>query len=160
QRHAAAHAREPNAVVIGPMSPPGEWPRPIWVRWEEHKLESQYQAMAEGLWQCSARQFYTGNASVPRDTFLAAGGFDTTFKRAEDVELGYRMHARGARFVFDRNAEVLHFASRTFKSWCRTPYQYGRYDVVMQRDKGQYTLDWATQEFHSRNGLNKILVYL
>jgi GT2 family glycosyltransferase len=160
EAHVMTHAAKANLVVTGPMSPPGDWPRPSWVRWEEQKLESQYRAMLEGQWECTARQFYTGNASVARDFFLAAGGFDTRFGRAEDVELGYRMHDLGARFVFNPRAEVLHFASRTFESWRRTPYQYGRYDVVMQRDKGQHTLEWAMSEFHSRNLLNRSLVKL
>lgn len=156
--HVATHAAEPNAVVIGPMSPPGEWSRPAWVRWEEEKLQEQYQAMLQGMWSCSARQFYTGNASLARARFLEAGGFDVAFLRAEDVELGYRLDAHGARFVFNAAADVLHFASRSFDSWCRSPYQYGRYDVVMQRDKGQPTLDQATREFHARHTLNRIML--
>jgi glycosyltransferase involved in cell wall biosynthesis len=37
--------------------------------------------------------FYTSNVSLPRAAFLAAGGFDETFRGAawEDVELAYRM---------------------------------------------------------------------
>jgi GT2 family glycosyltransferase len=156
--HVATHAAEPNAVVIGPMSAPRHWPRPIWVRWEEVQLDKQYRAMIAGDWGCTARQFYTGNASVARTHFLAAGGFDTSFQRAEDVELGYRLADRGARFIFNPEAEVLHFASRSFESWCRIPYQYGRYDVVMQRDKGQHTLDNAAREFHQRHPLNRALL--
>lgn len=157
-QHLASHAVQRDSVVIGPMSPPGDWPRSVWVRWEEEKLQSQYRAMLAGLWSCSARQFYTGNASLARSRFLEAGGFDTNFQRAEDVELGHRLHDRGARFVFNPAADVLHFASRSFEAWCRTPYQYGRYDVVMQRDKGQQTFTWATREFHDRNALSRALV--
>jgi glycosyltransferase involved in cell wall biosynthesis len=158
--HVATHAAEPNAVVIGPMSPPGDWSRPAWVRWEEEKLLEQYRALVEGVWACSGRQFYTGNASLTRARFLEAGGFDSTFLRAEDVELGYRLEALDARFVFNPRADVLHYAWRTFASWCRSPYQYGRYDVVMQRDKGQPTLDNATREFHGRHALNRIMLYV
>src|SRR5258708_4480758 len=59
--HVATHVSEGDAVVIGPMSPPCDWPRPIWVQWEENKLLSQYRAMIAGEWGCTARQFYTGN---------------------------------------------------------------------------------------------------
>jgi GT2 family glycosyltransferase len=156
--HVATHRSEAHAIVIGPMSPPVDWPRPIWVRWEEDKLQRQYRAMLDGQWPCTARQFYTGNASMARQRFLAAGGFDTSFKRAEDVELGYRLRDRGARFIFNHRADVRHYAWRTFESWCNTPYQYGRYDVTMQRDKGQPTLDWASSEFHSRHALNRLLL--
>ncbi|MDQ6671989.1 MAG: glycosyltransferase [Chloroflexota bacterium] len=158
QEHVDSHTSEPNAVVIGPMSPPAAWPRPIWVRWEEEQLQAQYRAMLAGVWSCTARQFYTGNASLARAQFIEAKGFDTSFQRAEDVELGYRLDENGARFIFNARADVLHYAWRSFDSWCRTPYQYGRYDVIMQRDKGRHTLDWASREFHGRKNINRALV--
>ena len=71
-----------------------------WIRWEEEMLEVQYQAMLSGEYPCTPRQFYTANASLSRDRFLEVGGFDGTFKRAEDVEMAYRMRDRGASFVF------------------------------------------------------------
>jgi GT2 family glycosyltransferase len=155
--HAAAHAADPDAVVIGPMLPPGNWRRPAWIRWEEAKLLAQYQDMLEGRYACTARQFYTGNASLARARFLEVGGFDVSFQRAEDVEFGYRMRDRGARFVFDPRAEVLHYPSRTFAGWCRTPYQYGRYDVIMHRDRGHEALPCALAEFRERHFLNRLL---
>jgi GT2 family glycosyltransferase len=159
--HVAAHQVHPNAVVIGPMSPPpDEWPRPAWVRWEEDLLQIQYQDMLAGKYPCGPRQFYTGNASLSRQQFLEAGGFDPRFKRAEDVELAYRLRDRGARFVFRPEAEVWHYASRSFESWCRTPYQYGRYDVAMYREKGHEALPCAFVEFHRRHVLTRQLVRL
>lgn len=158
--HVSTHASESRNVVIGPMSPPGNWPRPVWVRWEEEKLLSQYRAMRSGLWSCTARQFYTGNASLDRTRFLDAGGFDVRFQRAEDVDLAYRLEQRGARFTFSPRAEVLHYAWRSFKAWSRGAYQYGRYDVIMQRDKGHQTLDNATREFHDRRALNQVAVHV
>ncbi|MDQ3703086.1 MAG: glycosyltransferase [Chloroflexota bacterium] len=155
--HVATHESEPDAVVIGPMSPPYDMPRPAWIRWEEKQLLAQYESMIAGLWACTARQFYTGNASLPRDRFLRAGGFDAHFKRAEDVELAYRLHNAGARFIFNHRAVVLHYAARSFEAWCQTPYQYGRYDVVMERDKGHESLQQATREYHYRHPLSRLL---
>lgn len=156
--HVASHASAgPSAVVIGPMSPPVGWPRSAWVRWEEEKLQSQYDAMLAGEWSCTERQFYTANSSLSRALFAAAGGFDASFKRAEDVELGYRLRNMGARFVFNPAADVLHFASRTFTAWRRTPYQYGRYDVIMSREKGHEALPLALREFSGRHPLNRAL---
>jgi GT2 family glycosyltransferase len=156
--HLATHAAHGTyAVVIGPMSPPPEWARSPWVRWEEEKLQWQYDAMTDGEWEATARQFYTANSSLSRELFVATGGFDPIFKRAEDVELGYRLRNRGVRFVFVPAAEVLHYASRQFSAWCRTPYQYGRYDVIMTRDKGHEALDLALREFGRRHLLNRAL---
>jgi GT2 family glycosyltransferase len=158
--HALTHGSASDLVVIGPMSPPKNWHRPAWVRWEEDLLQIQYRDMMEGKYPCTPRQLYTANASMRRERFLAVGGFDTSFKRAEDVELGYRLRDAGARFIFNPHADVMHYASRTFAAWLRTPYLYGRYDVVMAHDKDQDTLLWATVEFHGRNPLTRALVRL
>jgi GT2 family glycosyltransferase len=158
--HAATHQAIPDAVVVGPMLPPRDWPRPVWVRWEEQKLRRQYDAMLSGRYPCTPRQFYTGNSSLTRARFFEAGGFDPGFKRAEDVELGYRLSRRGARFVFNPRAVVLHYPSRSFAAWCRTPYQYGRNDVRMERDKGHVALQVATREFQTRHPLNCLMTRL
>ncbi len=157
ERHAGRHRADPDAVVVGPMLPPSGWPRSVWVRWEEEKLARQYQAMRDGVYACTPRQFYSGNASVRRAHFLETGGFDPAFARAEDVELGYRLRDRRARFVFDPEAAVEHFASRSLAAWQRTPYQYGRYDVIMGRDKHYDTLENAAADFSRRHWLGRLL---
>jgi glycosyltransferase involved in cell wall biosynthesis len=156
-QHVRLHRAEPDCVVIGPMVAPGSWARPPWIRWEEEILDVQYRAMLNGEYECTPRQFYTGNASLARARFLAAGGFDSRFKRAEDVELAYRMRDQGARFVFRAEPLVYHYAERSFDAWCRTPYQYGRYDVLMDREKGHEALSCAAHEFHRRHVLTRLL---
>ena len=158
--HVAAHAAAPNTVVIGPMLPPRAWPRPAWIRWEEDKLLEQYSAMIAGAYACTPRQLFTANASLERRRLIEAGGFDPTFARAEDVELGYRLRDMGSQFAFEPNAAVTHYPRRTFASWRRTPYQYGRGDVAMHRDKGHQALGLAFWEFHRRHVLNRGLARL
>jgi glycosyltransferase involved in cell wall biosynthesis len=157
EAHLAAQGDADDLIVVGPMFPPTDWARSTWVRWEERQLQKQYDAMQRGIYSCTPRQFYTGNASVPRALLLQSGGFDAHFKRAEDVELAFRLWAMGARFHFEPAADVLHYASRTFASWMRTPYQYGRYDVVMGRDKGINTFELACSEFERRHALSQRL---
>jgi GT2 family glycosyltransferase len=157
EQHLRYHTDHCDVVVVGPMVPPEGWSRPAWIRWEEEMLEVQYRAMLAGDYPCTPRQFYTANASLSRARFLAAGGFDPTFKRAEDVELAYRMRDDGATFVFLPDAVVHHYASRTFAAWSRTPYQYGRYDVLMHRQKGHEALSCAVEEFHSRHILTRLV---
>jgi len=67
-----------------------------WVRWEQEMLMKQYKALLRKDWPATARQFYTGNASVRRSHIVAAGGFDEGFRRAEDVELAYRLDKRAS----------------------------------------------------------------
>jgi GT2 family glycosyltransferase len=152
--HLAAHRQEPGAVIIGPMkAPPGESQR-SWVRWEQEELDKQYEAMTEGRWRPTPRQFFTANASLARGPFHEAGGFDPAFKRAEDVELGYRLRKLGLRFLFRPEAVVIHRPVRGLRSWWRIPHQYGVYDVRMWRDKGvENMLTVLGREFQERHPL-------
>ena len=156
--HIRSHDAD-DVVVLGPMlSPPGFAMQP-WVHWEQAMLMKQYDDMQQGRWEPTARQFYTGNSSMRRHWLTESGGFDPGFRRAEDVELGYRLAGRGLRFVFNADAIGWHFAERSFSSWLDTPYQYGRNDVIFTRDKGQHwLLPTQLAEFGSRHPLIRALV--
>jgi glycosyltransferase involved in cell wall biosynthesis len=128
--HLKSHAAEPDVVVIGPLASLPHYGQP-WVAWEQAKVEAQYAAMARGDWPPSFRQFWTGNASVPRHHLLAAGGFDTSYLRAEDVELGMRLRDRGLSFRFNPAARGLHHAERSLASWEGVQSSYGRLEVAI-----------------------------
>ena len=155
----AAHLRrhsspDDDLVVIGPMLTPADYAISPWVQWEQDMLTKQYDAMRDGVYEATARQFYTGNASIARRQVVEAGGFDPTFRRAEDVELAYRLADRGVRFTFDPTAVVHHYAERSFASWLGAAYAYGRNDVVFGRDHGRvWLLEAITREFQDRNVL-------
>ncbi len=158
--HMRVHAEQSrDVVVLGPMLTPADFTMLPWVRWEQDRLAEQYEAMQLGKWQPTARQFYTGNASLARRHILALGGFDETFRRAEDVELAYRLAQRDIEFIFNPAAIGYHYAERSFRSWMETPYAYGRNDVIFTRDKEQtWLLPIIQREFRSRNPLIKVLV--
>jgi GT2 family glycosyltransferase len=124
-------------------------------------LVKQYEAMMAGEWEPTARQFYTGNSSLARRLIVESGGFDPAFRRAEDVELAYRIDEQGVRFVFNPQAVGHHYVERSFASWLATPYAYGRNDVIFTRQKGQ---DWlmptVLKEYETRHKLIKQLVKL
>lgn len=148
-------------VVIGPMLTPPDYNMSPWVRWEQDKLTEQYQAMLNGEWEATARQFYTGNISLRRCHLIQVGGFDPTFRRAEDVELAYRLMALGLRFLFNPQAIGYHYAKRSYKSWIATPYAYGRNDVIFTRVKGQvWLLPMIFQEYHLRHPFTRALAHL
>lgn len=128
REHVAMHEAEADLVVMGPLASLPHYRQP-WVAWEQAKLEDQYAAMARGDWEPTPRQFWTGNASVAREHVLAAGGFNPDFLRAEDVELGIRLHKRGLKFRFNPRARGLHHAERSLESWETAHKSYGRLEV-------------------------------
>jgi GT2 family glycosyltransferase len=158
--HLAAHGDATDLVVIGPLLPPPGY-GPPWIRCEGRTLQEQYRAMTAGEWKATYRQFYTGNASVLRGAVLAAGGFDETFRRAEDVELAFRLHNQGARFHFAADAHVEHLAQRSYRSWLDIGYRYGEADVRMGRDRRRNPLlETAGLEFYERHPITRRLVML
>jgi len=159
--HLATHARHrDDVIVLCPMLTPRDFKMASWVRLEQAMLEKQYADMSAGKWHATARQFYTGNTSLLRRHVVQAGGFDPSFRRAEDVELAYRLAARGLKFVFNAHAIGYHYADRSFKSWFDIPYTYGRNDVIFTRDKNQtWLLPTVFDEFRKRNPLIRALAH-
>ena len=142
-------------VVIGPMSTPRRLPISPWVQWEQDMLYKQYDAMDRGDYEATARQFYTGNASVARRHLEAVGGFDAAFRRAEDVELAYRLADRGLQFAFAPDAVVLHYAERSFDAWlqARLRLRPQRRDLRPRPRPARGCSTRSAAEFHERHRL-------
>jgi len=149
--HVAAHDGRADLVVLGAMEAHRAALTP-WAAWELHTIERCYDDMSAGAYAPTPRQFFTANASVRRERLMAAGGFNESMRRAEDVELAYRLEDAGCRFEFRRDLRVWHEPRRTFWQWLDTARQYGRYDVVMWRDLGrEHILRNVSEEYPSRN---------
>jgi GT2 family glycosyltransferase len=151
EEHVGHHQEQGDVVVIGPLLPAPAPSKP-WIRWESDTLQQQYRDMQAGAWPPSPRQFYTGNASVARRHVVAAGGFDTHFKRGEDVDLAFRLHRAGLKFVFEPRARGVHIARRSFGSWANAAREYGRAELAMGPVWGERGLvDVKVLEFQRRN---------
>lgn len=160
EEHARSHHESSrDVVVLGPLLTPEGFEMSPWVSWEQQMLMKQYRALLRGDWSATARQFYTGNASLRRSHILAAGGFDERFRRAEDVELAYRLANNGLEFTFNIDAAGMHFADRSYRAWLDAAYTYGRNDVIFARDRNQkWLLTTIRQEFLERHFLIRSLV--
>jgi glycosyltransferase involved in cell wall biosynthesis len=156
--HMRLQAGRSNLVVLGPMLNPPDFALSPWVAWEQAMLEKQYAAMRRGDWGATARQFYTGNTSLPRQALLSSGGFDERFRRAEDIELAYRLEQQQVEFTFTMAAVGYHYAERSFNSWLQIPYSYGRYEIVFSREGQAHLLGFVIKEFNGRNRLTRLVV--
>lgn len=70
-----------------------------------------------------ASTFWAGLGAVRRDAFLAAGGFDAErfhVPSVEDVELGLRLSAEGARIRLDPSVRGTHLKAWSFHDMVRT----------------------------------------
>lgn len=134
--HAEAHEHDRDLVVLGTMHP-HDAVRTPWIAWELKTLARQYDNMTRGVYEPTPRQFFTANASVRREHVVNAGMFDPAYRRAEDVELAFRLEALGLRFAFRPGIRVWHDPDRSLAAWKRVAHQYGEYDVRMWR-AGRY----------------------
>lgn len=148
--HLNAQADQEARVAIGPLLPPPDVRLNPWGAWEEATLCRQYDSMMAGRWDATYRQFYTGNASILRRHIVEAGGFDPTFRRAEDVELALRLRDHGLHFLFIPEARGWHYVSRSFESWLRMSTAYGAAEVAMAR-RWPHVLELVAQEYPYRN---------
>jgi glycosyltransferase involved in cell wall biosynthesis len=77
----------------------------------------------------------TYSAAFRRDRFLEMGGYDISFPVAcaEDVELSYRMSARGWKMKFAPNAVVFHTHPDTLFKYLKKKYKFAFWRVLAVR---------------------------
>lgn len=78
--------------------------------------------------------FYTSNISIDREV-LAAHPFDTTFPSAawEDIELAYRLDAKGLKIRYNEQAVTRHYHPMTIDSFSRRQYTVGKSGAIFYR---------------------------
>jgi hypothetical protein len=161
RRHLELQESQEHTAAMGVMILPPNKRLDPWLEWEAVTLEKQYASMMRGDWGATPRQFYTANSSFQKDDALRAGLFDATFRRAEDVELAYRMQDIGVGFQFLAEAVVYHEPNRSYADWLKVPWQYGQYDVVMWQKKERASiLQKARNDFHRRQRVLRLAARL
>jgi GT2 family glycosyltransferase len=120
-------------VSCGPFVQPGDWDPTPWNLWEARQAKKEADNLQHGVYPVTWRQFHTGNNCLARSVFDAVGGFDDSFKRAEDDELALRLAGYGCRFVFEPRAIAWHYSNRTLDAWLAIPRMYAHYDVEIER---------------------------
>lgn len=78
---------------------------------------------------------YGGNVSLGRETFLAEGGYDETFRAYghEDYELSLRLTRAGHRFAYEPNALAQQHYDKTLRELAADVESEGRTAVVFAR---------------------------
>jgi cellulose synthase/poly-beta-1,6-N-acetylglucosamine synthase-like glycosyltransferase len=101
-------------------------------RFVQIEYEDKYRLMA-GLPSIDFIDTYS--AGFRRDRFLEMAGYDTSFPVAcaEDVELSYRMSARGWKMKFVPGAIVYHTHPDTFSRYLKKKYKFAFWRVLAVR---------------------------
>ncbi len=124
--HIACHETGTNRVVLGPLLADEHIDSmPLFEQFHAYQLDqSTRRFTATGTFP--GRAVYTANLSLPRELFLRVGGFDASF-HVEDSELGVRLEAAGAEFVFaPRTASVHRSDHSSLAHWMRRSTLDGR----------------------------------
>ncbi|MGA9510636.1 MAG: glycosyltransferase [Candidatus Sulfotelmatobacter sp.] len=91
----------------------------------------------------------TYSAAFGRDRFLEMTGYDTSFPLAcaEDIELSYRMSARGWKMKFVPNAIVYHIHPDTLSKYLKKKYKFAFWRVLaVRKNPGKAMKDTHTPQ--------------
>jgi glycosyltransferase involved in cell wall biosynthesis len=92
----------------------------------EKDLFSQYRNLLHHFVHQTSREeactFWAGCGAIRRATFLATGGFDPRYTRpsVEDIDLGFRLRASGARIRLAKHIQVTHLKRWTLLGIVKT----------------------------------------
>ena len=73
----------------------------------------------------------TFNVLYRRDILELVGGFDSTFRKAQDAELSYRVRAAGYKLHFELRSRVRHFHEDSLLRYLQVQRQQGYYRIKM-----------------------------
>jgi hypothetical protein len=98
----------------------------------EAKFARFLSKLAQANYSPTVRDFFTGNTSLPRDVFFAAGGFDPDFNAYgnEDGELAVRLLEMGVEIVYGSEAMAHQHYEKTFAVLARDSIEKGRTAVL------------------------------
>lgn len=131
--HAERHAGGEQVVVLGRMRG-HEGKCGLMERWHQFHLDRYAQKYATGKLPIRGNALFSGNVSMRRADYVAAGGFDASLRRGHDAELGLRLEKLGVRFTFAEEAWSRHAPEDHALAWWRDRAMlYGRVDLRIAR---------------------------
>jgi glycosyltransferase involved in cell wall biosynthesis len=107
----------PRTAVLGHVRWASELRVTPFMRWLEHGFQFNYPAIEAD--EASWFDFYTSNVSVPCARLAEIDGFDEECFPFdyEDLDVGYRLQARGFRVLYNRSAVGEHLHPTTLESY-------------------------------------------
>ncbi|WP_444925680.1 glycosyltransferase [Microbulbifer sp. TRSA002] len=69
-----------------------------------------------------------------KDIFLTNGGFNPSFRKAQDVELSFRLVQNGARLKFEPKSKVYHFHEENLIDYLKVQFSQGFYRIKLYNE--------------------------
>lgn len=155
-QHVRSHGDSDQRVVIGHVSPPAG-PRQPWTTYDDQALAKKYRRL--GGVEVPAGIHYGGNVSIPRSLLESVGGHDHALVQDADVDLGARLLAAGAEFVYAPGAAAERFGECGYEEWRQRHFLHGRIDVALHLYHGfSGGVPSLVGCFHDRHLLNRLVV--
>jgi glycosyltransferase involved in cell wall biosynthesis len=135
--HARMHAATGDDAMIAVLGytgwPPGEPVTAFMDYINDYGLQFGYKLIEDGT-VVPFNFFYTSNISIDRQ-LLVEQPFDTTFPSAawEDIELAYRLDAKGLKIRYNAAAITRHYHQMTVDSFARRQYTVGKSGAIFYR---------------------------
>jgi glycosyltransferase involved in cell wall biosynthesis len=132
--HLAAHAQLDRSIAFGALYLSPDSPRSLAAECFNSEIGSFYLERKRNPqleWQIADCVF--SNASLPRSLLEECGGFDETFRKREDLELGIRLLHSGARPRFVDNAIAYEYFDKTSTDLIGDAEAFAEGDVRLAR---------------------------
>jgi len=149
-------------VVIGKVVPEEAWERqPLYEAMRTKGMLRMHEQIESGARQAEPAAFVTQNVSLSRKKYLEVGGLDAELRLGEDTELGFRLKAAGANFVFGSRASAVH-RSRigSYESWLARQFEYGRISFQLYEKLGRDPAAHPLRNLVTGNPIKSIIVHM
>lgn len=135
EAHIRAHADGTPRGVMGAVPVHIDAGAPPAKRYIGEKFNRHLENLRRPDYTLRFTDFYSGNFSLRRDTFLDVGGFDESFREYgnEDLELSLRLRRAGIALVYEPAALAVQHNSKDFATLARDSMAEGRTAVQLAR---------------------------
>jgi glycosyltransferase involved in cell wall biosynthesis len=162
--HLAAHLPGQHRAVIGAAPILEERAATAASAYVRHKFNTHLERLADPDHVFALRDFYGGNLSIERRVLVDAGGFDEQFViyGNEDLELWWRLRARGVVLTFSKDAVAYQHYTKDFAGLAQDSIAKGRTSVLLAQKhpatRGQLKLAALTRGSWLRRVLMQLLL--
>lgn len=134
-RHRSHHPPGSRRCVVGAAPIELDAASPLAARHAREKFNAHLERLAQPGHEFTARDFYSGNASLRAEVLREVGGFSESFAvyGNEDVELSLRLREAGVELSYDPEALAVQAYEKDLRALARDTTQKGHTAVILAR---------------------------